>query len=142
MPEGLSMSSVQVFPCPNCNETINTSMQQCAFCSAPIDRASAAAAAEATSRVSAACSEASYLKIMGGLAFSLFLLSIFNITGIVSLVYLLIVFPAAVIRWWFKHGSIRTSDPDFPPAKLTASYAAGGAAISALYIVAKLLFHV
>jgi hypothetical protein len=64
----LSLSStVQVFPCPNCSETINTSVQQCPFCSAPIDRATAEQSAAATSRISQACSDASYLKIMLGI---------------------------------------------------------------------------
>ena len=49
-----NLSSVQVFPCPNCKETINTSMQQCQFCGTSIDHAAAEQSAAATSRVSAA----------------------------------------------------------------------------------------
>ena len=65
MSDGLGLSArVGVFPCPNCQETINTSMQVCSFCSAPIDPAAAAASAEAFARVNQACSDASYLKIM------------------------------------------------------------------------------
>jgi hypothetical protein len=34
-------SGIQVFPCPNCRETINTSMAACTFCGTPIDRSAA-----------------------------------------------------------------------------------------------------
>jgi hypothetical protein len=68
MSPSLSLSSaVAVFPCPNCTETINTSMQECPFCSAPIDRDAAELSAAATSRISEACSDASYFRIMLGI---------------------------------------------------------------------------
>src|SRR5437667_12096634 len=44
----------QTFPCPNCNEIINESMQTCRFCSAPVDPQAASAAAEIQSRVNRA----------------------------------------------------------------------------------------
>jgi hypothetical protein len=31
-------SDVKVYTCPNCKETINTSMTQCSFCSAALDQ--------------------------------------------------------------------------------------------------------
>ena len=68
MAGSLSLSAaVQVFPCPHCQETINTSVQQCPFCSVPIDHAAAELSAAATSKISQACSDASYLKIMLGI---------------------------------------------------------------------------
>jgi hypothetical protein len=61
----LSLSStVEVFECPKCFETINTSIRKCPFCSSSIDAATAQAAGGATSRISQACSDAGYLKIM------------------------------------------------------------------------------
>ena len=42
----LSLSStVEVIPCPNCHETINTSDRQCPHCSTPIDWSVAQSAA-------------------------------------------------------------------------------------------------
>ena len=67
-------STVEVFPCPNCHETINTSDRQCPHCSTPIDPAAAQSAAAATTRISQACSDASYLKIMGWTLGSFFLI--------------------------------------------------------------------
>jgi hypothetical protein len=62
----LSLSSrVEVFPCPNCHETINTSVKECPFCLTPIDHGAADASAAATSRISQACSDASYLASCG-----------------------------------------------------------------------------
>ena len=56
------LSQPQTFPCPNCNEIINDSMQTCRFCSAPVDPQAASAAAENQSRVNRACSDASFLR--------------------------------------------------------------------------------
>jgi hypothetical protein len=58
MPSIFNLTAVHVFPCPNCRETINTSMQQCQFCGAAIDAAAAEQAAAHTSRISDAVSDA------------------------------------------------------------------------------------
>src|SRR5580698_9018037 len=126
MAEGFSLSSaVQVFPCPNCSETINTSMQQCAFCSTPIDHTAAETAAEATAKVSQACSDASYLKIMLGILI-LFGATIFfpflGLAGLVGFVFIKYAVPFMVIRWWIKYGSIKTTDPDFKSARKAAIF--------------------
>jgi hypothetical protein len=126
MVEGFSLSAaVQVFPCPNCNETINTSMQQCTFCSTPIDHIAAEAAAEATAKISQACSDASYLKIMLGILIP-FGATIFfpflGLAGLVGFVFIKYAVPFMVIRWWIKYGSIKTTDPDFKSARKAAIF--------------------
>lgn len=139
MAEAFSLSSaVQVFPCPNCNQTINTSMQQCAFCGAPIDSVAAQQAAEKTAEISRACSDASYLKIMAGSALTFFLarfIPFLSLVGIVGFAFLEIAIPVMAIRWWVKYRSIKTDDPDFTQAKLTASYVGGGAVIFFLLVI-------
>jgi hypothetical protein len=124
MAQGLSLSSaVNVFPCPNCKETINTSMQQCSFCSAPIDHAAAEQSAAATSRISSACSDASYLKIMAWSLLTFFVLFLFpflGLAGIVGFWFLRIAIPVMCIRWWIKYGSVKTDDPDFSRARRAA----------------------
>ena len=123
MAGSLSLSStVQVFPCPNCQETINTSVQQCPFCSAPIDRAEAEQSAAATSRISQACSDASYLKIMLGVLIPFGILIFFPILGllgIVGFVFIKYAVPVMTIRWWIKYGRIKTTDTDFHKARGT-----------------------
>jgi len=119
MSDGLGLSSrVGVFPCPNCQETINTSMQVCSFCSSPIDPAAAAAAALQFARVNQACSDASYLKIMAGSAFTFYLLRFvpfLNLMAIVALWFLEAAIPLMTIRWWAKFGDLRIDDPGFAP---------------------------
>ena len=132
-------STVEVFSCPTCNETINTSMQQCAFCATPIDREAAATAAAATTRISQACNDASYLRIMLG-ALLPFGLSIFfpflGLIGIVGFVFLKYAIPVMAIRWWISFGRIKTPDPDFSRARRTVIL------VSAADFLVLLLLHV
>jgi hypothetical protein len=121
MASSLSFTSApKVFPCPNCAEIINTSMQQCPFCSTIIDSATAEISAAATTKISQACSDASYLRVMAW-AYVTFFLVLFipflGLAGIVGLWFLAIAIPVMVIRWWIKFGAIKTNDPDFPRAK-------------------------
>lgn len=119
----LSLSStVQVFPCPNCRETINTSVQQCPFCSTPIDRAAAEQSAAATSKISQACSDASYLKVMLGILIPFGILIFFpflGLAGMVGFVFIKYAVPVMTIRWWIKYGRIKTTDSDFSSARGT-----------------------
>ena len=116
-------SAVHVLPCPNCGETINTSVQQCPFCSTPIDAAAAEVSAAATSRISQACSDASYLKVMAWSLVTFFFLMFVpfvGLAGAVGLWFLRTAIPVMVVRWWIKFGSIKTDDPDFARAKRAA----------------------
>jgi hypothetical protein len=118
-----NLTSVHVFPCPNCRETINTSMGQCQFCGATIDPAAAEQSAAATSRVSAAVSDASYLKIMAWslLTFVVVMfIPLLGLVGVVGLVFVTYALPVMCARWWIKYGSIKTDDADFPNARGTA----------------------
>jgi hypothetical protein len=115
--------TIKVFPCPNCRETINTSMQQCSFCGTPIDAAAAEASAEFTSRVSAAVSDASYLSILGFALISFFVIlfiPLLGLMGAVGLWFLRIAIPVMVVRWWIRYGKLKTTDPDFTKARRRA----------------------
>ena len=121
MSPDLSLSgTVAVFPCPTCKETINTSTQHCPYCGTTIDHAVAEASATETSKISRACSDASYLKIMlgilipfGGLVFFPFL----GLAGLVGFVFIKYAVPAMAIRWWTKYGRIKSQDPDLRRAR-------------------------
>lgn len=121
----LSLSPiVAVFPCPKCRETINTSVGRCPFCSTSIDPAAAKLSAAATSNISQACSDASYLKVMLGIllpfgaAIFFPFLGLFALVGFIFIKYAL---PVMLVRWWIKYGRIQTSDPDFRTARNTAT---------------------
>lgn len=116
----LQVAEVRVFECPNCRETINTSIAQCPYCSAPIDRNAAEAAADLTSKVSQACSDASYIRILAGSIiafFFLFLVPFLGIVGVVGYYVLLVLVPVMAIRWLVRYASVRTQDGDFRRAK-------------------------
>ena len=122
--ESVSLSNqTRVFQCPNCKETIDTSAQQCRFCSAAIDPGAAEAAADVMARVNRACSDASYLKVMG-VSVLVFLVLIFvpfaGLLGIAGYYFLVFATPVMAVRWWVRFGRIETEDRDFGRAKRTA----------------------
>jgi hypothetical protein len=135
---GLSLSSkVGVFPCPNCKETINTSMQSCSFCSVPIDPAAAVASAALFARVNQACSDASYLKIMAGSAFTFLFLRLFPFLGLLGTIgfwFLELVVPLMTIHWWLSYGSIRIDDPGFARARRTALVVGLGVGLFLIFV--------
>jgi hypothetical protein len=113
---------IRVFPCPNCGETINTTVQQCPFCSTIIDHNAAEASAAATAHVSQAISDASYLKVMAWAILSFFLVMFIPFLGLVGfagLWFLRIAIPFMLIRWWVRYGKIKTDDREFSQARGT-----------------------
>lgn len=121
----LSLSPIlAVFPCPNCRETINTSVARCPYCSTPIDEAAAKLSAAATSNISQACSDASYLKVMLGILLpfgAVIFFPFLGLFGLVGFVFIKYALPAMLIRWWIKYGRIKTTDPDFRTARNTTT---------------------
>ncbi|HSY02105.1 MAG TPA: hypothetical protein VK819_08115 [Acidobacteriaceae bacterium] len=116
----LTAVEVRVFECPSCGQTINTSMAQCPYCSAAVDPVAAVVAAELTSKVSQACSDASYVRIVAGtivVFFLLFLVPFLGIVGLAGYYVLLVLVPILVGRWLLKYATLRTKDGDFVRAK-------------------------
>ncbi|HEY0544444.1 MAG TPA: hypothetical protein VGC91_03525 [Pyrinomonadaceae bacterium] len=113
------MFETKTFPCPNCNEIINDSMETCRFCQAPVDRQAAAWAAETQSRVNQACSDASYLRI-AAVGMWIFLgLHVVPFIPLVGLGFLIMFFVVLIliIRWLIKFISLQTRDKDYLQAK-------------------------
>jgi len=116
----LTAVDVRVFECPGCGQTINTSMTQCPYCSAAVDPVAAVVAAELTSKVSQACSDARYVRIVAGtivVFFLLFLVPFLGIVGLAGYYVLLVLVPILAVRWWVKYAALRTTDRDFVRAK-------------------------
>jgi hypothetical protein len=119
------LAQPQTFPCPNCNEVINDTMEQCRYCSAPVDRQAAAAAAEIQSKVNQACSDASYLRTAALVMWAFLGLSFIPIIPAVGWGFLF-TFAAVLImliRWQIKFSRIQTRDPDYPRAKRSKNLA-------------------
>ena len=137
----LSLSPiVAVFPCPSCRETINTSVGRCPFCSTSIDPAAAKLSAAATSNISDACSDASYLKIMLGILLPFGAAIFFPFLGLFALVGFLFIkyaLPFMLVRWWIKYGRLKTTDPDFHTARNTTTFVT----ISSALVFALLHVH-
>ena len=135
------MNQVKVFQCPNCKETINTSAQQCRFCSTPIDSGAAHAAAAVMEKVNQACSDASYLRIMAGGMLGFLGLSFVPLLGSVGswgFAFLVFAVPVMAIRWWVKFGTIRADDSDFGRARRITLVAVG---IWALFLILWMILH-
>ena len=111
---------IEVFDCPSCSQTINTSMTQCPYCSAAIDPSAAQAAAELTSKISSACSDASYVRIVAGSLLAFFVLSLvpfLGALGVVGYYVLMLLVPIMAVRWWVRYAALHTQDRDFRRAK-------------------------
>jgi hypothetical protein len=114
------LTQPQTFPCPNCNEIINETMQTCRFCAKPIDLQAAAAAAEIQGRVNRACSDASFLRTAAAAMFVLLALSIIPFISLVTYLGFIITFFVVLVllvRWQIKFGSLQTRDVDYQGAK-------------------------
>lgn len=119
-----------VFECPNCKETIDTSATVCRFCGAKIDHQEAQNAAHLLAKVDEACSDASVLQ---GFAVTAFCLGVGVVIGIlrnprfiarvgfqnVVLGYCVLVlilsspFPVWSLNWWRKYDKLSLDDEDF-----------------------------
>lgn len=114
------MFQPQTFPCPNCNEIINDSMETCRYCSAPVDPQAASAAAENQTRVNRACSDASFLRSAAAAMFGLLALSVVPFISFWMYLGFIITFFVVlvlIIRWQIKFGRLKTSDIDYQRAK-------------------------
>jgi hypothetical protein len=144
MPPSLSLSStVSVLPCPNCKQTINTSMQTCPFCSASIDHAAAAASAELFARVNQAISDAGFLKVMAGATGGFFLVSLLPFVGglgNLGFLFLAVATPVMVVRWFVKFRDLASTDPDFVSARHAAIAVAICSASVLLALLAAFIF--
>jgi hypothetical protein len=121
------LAQPQTFPCPNCKEIINDSMERCRYCDAPVDPQAAAEAAALQSRVNQACSDASYLKtaalVMWAFLGVSLIIPAFQFLVFLGFVATLVVVLVLVVRWQLKFNQIRTDDPDYPRAKRSKNLA-------------------
>lgn len=116
----------KTFPCPNCREIIDTTMQTCRFCSTPIDPAEAVAAAANQELVQKACGQASSARITAWTMPIFFLLHFAPFIGLIGLAGIVatsVIVPISVIRWRSRYGRLGSSDPDLPRARRTISEA-------------------
>jgi hypothetical protein len=123
---------LKVYACPHCSETINTTMQRCTFCSRLINPEQAAQAAAEMSHISAACNEASLLKIATtGEGIQILIRTFIHSTlfGKLENLTLLSCVILVATHWWIKYGDIQTTDPDYAPATKSVTIITAAAVI-------------
>jgi hypothetical protein len=134
---GDSTEELDVFECPHCKETIDTSADVCRFCGAKVDHKAAEQAAHLLARVDRACSDASFLRNSAVVAFMLALgvvlcllrgaARIILVAGfqnvLLALCALFVIlssaFPFWSLRWWRKYANLQSGDEEFQSARVT-----------------------
>jgi len=121
---------LDVFECPHCGQTIDTSADVCRFCGAKVDHTEAQKAAQLLEKVDQACSDASILRYMAVGAFTLSVglpvgvlrnprfienVGFVNVAlGYCALVFAVsLPFPFWSMRWWSKNAHLASDDEDF-----------------------------
>ena len=115
----------RTFRCPNCNEMINDQMQQCRFCSVPLDPGIVALVAEQQEKANRAYSDASYLKTTAIAMFVFLGLSLIPYVPLVYWAFLVTFFVVLIllIRWQASFGRLITNDDDYRLAKRGRTFA-------------------
>jgi hypothetical protein len=90
---------------------------QCRFCSAPLDRQVAEAAATAQEKVNDACNQAKWIRNMAGAMWVFLLVGLIFTVGTLGVMACFFLIPASLIYWQVKFGSLKTADPDYLKAK-------------------------
>jgi hypothetical protein len=154
---------LDVFECPHCKQTIDTSADVCRFCGAKVNHQEAQVAAHLLARIDQACSDASVLRNSAVVAFLLVLGIVYSllrgarlvlligfqneVLGVSLLVLILSApFPIWSLRWWTKFASITSDDEDFQDARGTVRstgssaliFAAVSGALFCLVLILKL----
>lgn len=114
------MTDLKSFPCPSCQQFINSSMTACKFCSAPLDAQAVSLAIENQEIVNNAYNKASNLRILAGVLATSFLGRFIPFLGIFATILFFIILiglPFLLIYWQIRFGGINTTDPDFKQAR-------------------------
>lgn len=139
---------LDVFDCPKCGQTIDTSAEACPFCGAKVDHEAAQRAAHLLARVDQACSDASYLRNTALIAYCMAVGIAIGIArnprftdrvgfqnvllGYCALVLLVSSpFPLWTLLWWRKYSNLTSDDDEFQTARQKI-HAVGFSALAAL----------
>ena len=117
MSDSLMSPRAGILPCPNCGQMIYSNAPTCRFCSVPIDRQTAEAAANVQGQVNEACNHAKWLRNMAGAMWVLFVISFILTMGTFGVLALFFAIPVYIVYWQVKFGSLKTVDPDYQKAK-------------------------
>lgn len=118
MSESIMSGKAGIFPCPSCGQMIYSDAETCRFCSAKVDRQTAAAGAELQSRVNTACNQAKLLRNAAGVMWIFFLLGLLPFLPFGwGFTFLVVAIPIWLVYWQVQFGSLQTTDADYKRAK-------------------------
>ena len=107
----------RILPCPSCGEMIYSDTTKCRFCSAPVDSATAATAADNQKKVNDACNQAKWIRNMAGAMWAFLAISLIFSGGTIGVFACFFLIPLSLIYWQISYGSLKTADPDYKRAK-------------------------
>ena len=110
-------TGARIFPCTNCGEMIYSDAPTCRFCSAPVDRQAAEAAADVQKQVNNAVNLAKWIRNAAGAMWGFVGLGMF--LGIATLAAIACIFliPLSLIYWQISYGRLKTADVDYAKTK-------------------------
>ena len=110
-------TGARIFPCMSCGEMIYSDSGACRFCSAPVDRYAAEAAADNQKKVNNAVNLAKWIRNAAGALW--LLVAVGLVVGVAQLGAIVVDFgiPVALISWQISYGGLKTADPDFAKTK-------------------------
>lgn len=136
-------TGARIFPCAKCGEMIYSDTTTCRFCSAPVDRQAAEAAADLQKQVNNAVNLAKWIRNTGGAMLALVTLgTVFGIASLGAIVCFFII-PISLIYWQISFGRLKTADLDYAKTKRNRVIALllwlGASFIQGLIITARLI---
>ena len=110
-------TGARIFPCTNCGEMIYSDSPTCRFCSAPVNRQAAEAAADNQKEVNNAVNLAKWIRNTAGAMWGFVALGLFLGTATLGAIACFFLIPVALIFWQIKYGGLKTADADYPKTK-------------------------
>jgi hypothetical protein len=110
-------TGARIFPCATCGEMIYSDSTTCRFCSAPVDRQAAEAAADNQKKVNNAVNLSKWIRNTAGVMWGFVAVGL--VVGLVSLAATACIFliPASLIYWQITFAGLQTADADYANTK-------------------------
>lgn len=115
---GLTFTTgARIFPCTSCGEMIYSDASSCRFCSAPVDRQAAEAAADVQKQVNNAVNLAKWIRNAAGAMWGFVAFGLifgFASLGAIACIFLI---PLSLIYWQITYARLKTADADYAKTK-------------------------
>ena len=137
------ITGARIFPCTNCGEMIYSDSPTCRFCSAPVNRQVAEAAADVQKQVNNAVNLAKWIRNTAGAMWGLIGLGLIFGVALLGAIACIFVIPVSLIYWQIQFGGLKTGDFDFAKTKRDRVIALllwlGASVIQILILIARVV---